>query len=155
MNPSPWLVVSLCAAVTMALVLWLHGRPDPAPFRPAPVAVTAASPAVVPARSPSWMADEPRVEYAPRMPMGPGVAVVDGNGQFIGDAVRVAVPDGHGQLQFLPNNDPRAIRYDEEQRAEHSRVIQDEGPRDVDIRAITVKNSVTARQRSVPVIPKP
>lgn len=156
MNISPWPVVCLSGAATLILTLWISSRPEATPSHPLPAAVpNSRLHASVSGRSPAALEGESRVEFAPRMPMGRGVAVVDSSGRLVGDAVLVAVPDAFGQLQYLPRTDPRAVRYEKQQQAEHQRAIEDNGPRQVNLGSITMKNSVTARGRSVPIAVKP
>lgn len=150
---SPRSVATLCGSLVLALAVWMISRPEPEPYRAAPSAsarqlMTAAAPAP-PAD------DQARVEYVSQMPTGAGVTVVAGNGQYVGDAVLLAVPDDFGAIKYLPRNDPRAVHYAEAQQLEHERVTLDAGPKEVNLGSITVKNSVTARRRGVPINRKP
>ena len=160
MNTSSWWVISLCAVATAAVVLHVFGHPvepEPAPVALMPTLVAEpASPAKTTNDGPVSGSMVPRVEFAARTAMGPGVSVVDGRGALVGESVLVAVPDGFGQLAYLPKGDPRAVRYDEQQRVEHAKIEIDNGPAQVKLGgAFTMRNSVSARRRVAPFVPRP
>ena len=158
-EPPTFRVIFTVGGVILALALWLFAPDEPAPavaeeFPPLPQ-----HPVLVP-EVPGTVKfagqlPEVRMSFASQTPTGNGVRAVAGNGEFLGTAVLVAVPDAAHKIAYLRGTDPRAVQYLQETRAAHEQLVVDAGPKNVDMSNVTAKNSLFSHGRRVPVAVEP
>ncbi len=134
--------------------------PSRSPALP-PVASAPPAPAPVQkgASSSSWAPGaEPRVTFAYTMPRAHGTQVFNNSGTPNPDMIMVAIPDGPSKVRFVRGNDPAAVRYIAETKAEQERLTFDSGPADVDKGEIAdygpLKGRATRRVRNLSADPK-
>lgn len=135
-------LIILGATAVSALVIrfYVSSEPAPAPRQESPP----------PLPRPQSDVAESRVSFAPRMPSGKGISVINRNGQYKTSHMLVAVPDQFHEIRYLPGTDPRAVKYLEETRAAHIQTSFDNTPSNADLSSVpTGRNALSSQGKQI------